>query len=297
MRNRSALLIAALLAVPIMASAQPADLMIAARAGDLESAKALLMAGAEPDPPGIATPLYFAAQGRHIELVQLLLDHGADPNIVSNWGTPLHIAARRGHADIVMALLRGGADPNLPGGEKNKTPLHEAAEGGSIEAAALLVDYGADVNVRDSWDHPPAHSAAQKERTEMLSFLQRNGAAPRAVAQLDPGDLAKADVETGRVAAEICRGCHAMAAGDASPGRYPAPNLANILERQKASLANFPYSAAMKKMHGVWTAEEINQFIADPTGVVPGTHMGHAGVADAPTRTAIIAFLAALSTD
>jgi len=296
MRLLLTLIVAGTLLAPVIAKAQPAELMVAARDGDLEVVNELLEAGAQPDPPGIASPLYFAAQGGHLEIVKALLEYGADPNSMSKWGAPLHIAARRGHVDIVQALLDHGADPNLKGGEDDDTPLHMAAVGGSLEAVESLVKHGADVNARNRWDHPPAHSAAYKKRTAVVSFLLSNGAMPRAVEPLTDDDLAKANPDIGRSSIEICRGCHALEVGEAPPGRYPAPNLANVLGREKAGLPDFPYSDALRKLSGTWTPEEINQFIADPTGVAPGTEMGHVGVQDADERIAIIAYLLQLQT-
>ncbi|MGI9391566.1 MAG: ankyrin repeat domain-containing protein, partial [Boseongicola sp.] len=81
-----------------------------ARFGDWEQVRELLASGAEPDPKGIATPLYFAAQGGHLEIAELLLEGGAAANAQSDLGTPLHIAARRGHMGVVAVLLQHGAD-------------------------------------------------------------------------------------------------------------------------------------------------------------------------------------------
>jgi len=291
MRLLPILIVAGTLFAAVGAKAQPAELMLAARNGDLETVRELLAAGAQPDPPGIASPLYFAAQGGHLEIVNALLEHGAGPDSMSKWGTPLHIAARRGHTDIVKVLLHHGADPNLKGGEDDDTPLHMAAVRGSLDAAQALVQQGVDVNARNRWDHPPAHLAAYNKREDVLSFLLSNGAMPRSVEPLTEDDLARANPDFARSSAEICRGCHAVEAGEASPGRYPAPNLAKVVGREKAALPDFPYSDALRKLRGTWTAEEINQFIADPTGVAPGTEMGHAGIQNEDERAAIIAYL------
>ena len=42
---------------------------------------------------------------------QLLIEHGADPNVVNNYGsTPLHLAARNGHKEVTKLLIERGTD-------------------------------------------------------------------------------------------------------------------------------------------------------------------------------------------
>ncbi|XP_069362250.1 ankyrin repeat and SAM domain-containing protein 1A-like isoform X6 [Maniola hyperantus] len=59
-----------------------------------------------------STPLHRAAKNGHVEVVQLLLAAGIDPNIRTNSGTPLHEAACFGKASVVRILLEAGADLN-----------------------------------------------------------------------------------------------------------------------------------------------------------------------------------------
>ena len=59
------------------------------------------------------SPLHRTAGWFDKDVVQLLLDRGADPNQADEGGeTPLHYAARWGHKDVVQLLLERGADPN-----------------------------------------------------------------------------------------------------------------------------------------------------------------------------------------
>eukprot|EP01052_Picozoa_sp_SAG31_P014749 SAG31_NODE_927_length_10930_cov_15.134983_3_plen_572_part_00 len=60
------------------------------------------------------TPLYVAARAGDLQMVRMLLQHRADPNIaLAPAGyTPLHIAAENGSRSICWALLAGGADAN-----------------------------------------------------------------------------------------------------------------------------------------------------------------------------------------
>lgn len=52
------------------------------------------------------TPLHCAARIGHTNMVKLLLENGASPNLATTAGhTPLHTAAREGHVDTALALL------------------------------------------------------------------------------------------------------------------------------------------------------------------------------------------------
>ncbi len=84
------------------------------------------------------TPLQSAVAARHSKIVELLLEHGADPNVRQAGGfTPLHAAAQNGDADIIRILLFGGAVLNSKNDE-GKTPFDLAAEAGHTKAKTLL---------------------------------------------------------------------------------------------------------------------------------------------------------------
>jgi ankyrin len=91
-------------------------LMFAARVGDLSSAKLLVAAGAnvnDADAWGV-TATVLAAHSGYGELVEFLLDKGADPNLAAAGFTALHEAIMRRDEKMVSALLAHGADPNTP---------------------------------------------------------------------------------------------------------------------------------------------------------------------------------------
>lgn len=59
------------------------------------------------------TPLNHAASNSDVEIVKLLIEHGADLNSMSNGMTALMIAAERAHGLVVEELLQAGANPNI----------------------------------------------------------------------------------------------------------------------------------------------------------------------------------------
>src|SRR6266487_132400 len=90
-------------------------LLFTARIGDVESAKLLLTAGADPNdsqPDGVSA-LVLAAYSGNGAVAALLLEHGADPNAFGSGFTALHAAVLRSDLTLVKALLARGANPNL----------------------------------------------------------------------------------------------------------------------------------------------------------------------------------------
>jgi ankyrin repeat protein len=92
------------------------------------------------------TPIRNAAAGGHIEIVKLLLEKGADPNLpeehIAPRGHALHSAVCNGHIDIVKLLLDHGAYPNVEI-ESSADTLSAAMRSENKEMIELLCSYGA----------------------------------------------------------------------------------------------------------------------------------------------------------
>jgi ankyrin repeat protein len=124
-----------------------------------------------------ATPLYFAAQEGHINIVRLLLSQNEiDVNAATDSGaTPLFISSQEGHVEVVELLLATN-DIDINNAENNNngwTALHIAAETGHIEVVRLLVSKaGIDIN-RASRDFgfTALYVAAEKGRVEIVRIL------------------------------------------------------------------------------------------------------------------------------
>ena len=100
--------------------------------------------------------------------------------------------------------------------------------------------------------------------------------------------LASADISKGETAAKKCAACHTFAKGE--PNRV-GPNLYGVVGRDRGSVPGFNYSAAMKGKPGKWSVEDLNAFLQNPKGFIPGTSMGFAGVPRGSERADLITFL------
>lgn len=109
---------------------------------DLDLIRRLLAAGFDPNRPGWLgqTALHHYAGRGETEAVKLLLDHGADPNVLDDEhrGTPLAWAAAAGRRAAAALLLAQGADPTLPRDLPPATPLERARASGHNHVAAML---------------------------------------------------------------------------------------------------------------------------------------------------------------
>src|SRR6267142_1019330 len=94
-------------------------------------------------------------------------------------------------------------------------------------------------------------------------------------------------------AAKTCADCHTFEKG--GPNRV-GPNLFGIVNDHRGEgRGGFNFSAAMKAKSGTWTYDDLNKFIANPKGFVPGTAMGFAGIPKDSERADVIAYLRTLA--
>jgi ankyrin repeat protein len=166
--------------------------------GHAEMASLLLSYGAAVGlPPGESRrrflyPIEAAAGSEQAALVELLLRHGADPDVRDDWGyTPLHGAARHGSSAVLRVLLKHKARtdtcqdrvPDLcfscgPGSVSRDTPLHSAAHFGHAEAVALLLAHGANPNAINARKRTPLDTAVDCKADLCAKLLLRYGGKP-----------------------------------------------------------------------------------------------------------------------
>jgi len=116
--------------------------------------------------------------------------------------------------------------------------------------------------------------------------------APKALEPIAPM-LASANPAAGEAAAKKCAACHTFTKG--GPNRV-GPNLWNVVGGHRAHSGSFSYSAGLAGMKDKsWDYEDLNQFLSNPKGVVPGTKMAFAGISSAKERADVIAYLRSLA--
>jgi len=168
-------------------------LLLAARDGRLEAARALVESGADVNEASAGdrtTPLVMAAINGHWAVAKFLAEHGANPNLANSDGlAPLYATI-----DAQWAPLGGAATPD---------PSQETVT--YLDLMKTLLDHGADPNARLShklWFRPTAHDqmwvgtpgstafwrAAQATDLAAMRLLIAHGADPRIASQ--EGDTA-----------------------------------------------------------------------------------------------------------
>jgi ankyrin repeat protein len=97
------------------------------------------------------TALFKAACYNFIDCVDLLLQHGADPNVSNKWGAlPIQYAALQGHHQVVSKLLDSGADITARGDESTPQIIAGAIGRGHYECVKVLIDAGMRLNLFSS---------------------------------------------------------------------------------------------------------------------------------------------------
>lgn len=115
--------------------------------------------------------LHKASWKGHVDIVKLLLNNGADPNILSrDNSTPLSEASYGGHTEIVKLLLEKEADVNIASND-GSTPLMGASHNGFIEIVKLLLDKDANVNATDDYGYTALYNASSNRHKTIVELL------------------------------------------------------------------------------------------------------------------------------
>lgn len=162
----------------------------------------------------LQSPLHKAVGNSHEDAVRLLLDNGADVNLLSNVGPPIFYAAANGNDSLIQLLIDKGANVSAtdnfggtalnaaidgvrfestvrflldkgvsPNGKSRKGPvLLRSADDANI--SLLLLSRGADPNITDGNGSAALHAAVQRNNMEMIEALLAAGARVDIVSKL-----------------------------------------------------------------------------------------------------------------
>ena len=154
-----------------------------------------LPSGSDEDGDGSFTPgtrpLAIAAWKNHPALANILLSRGADPNGADYFDhSAVHVAVTHKHGPFLNLLLAHGANPDLFSNRRHcdeeldwyfyGSALHVAANGNAVEATRTILAHGAKLN--ECWidDRTPLFYAAARGSSEVARLLLQAGALPNA---------------------------------------------------------------------------------------------------------------------
>jgi len=151
-------------------------LQLAAMCNELEVVQGLLQAGADPnakDSRWGVTALHVTVGYGHLEVVKALIAAEADiKQTDSDGNTPLQLAAMDNELEILQELLQAGADPNAKNSDNmDRTALHEAVRRGYLEVVKALIAARADITQTDNDGNTPLQLAAICNEPEILQAL------------------------------------------------------------------------------------------------------------------------------
>ncbi|XP_077989211.1 uncharacterized protein LOC144443555 isoform X1 [Glandiceps talaboti] len=158
------------------------------RRGGKEKLERSLLCSPISEAKGGRTPIHLAADHGRTEVVDYLMNAGADKMAYSRDGlTALHFAAKGGHQGVAILLIKANVEIDDRDNE-GKSPLHLAAEFGHAHTVETLIQSGADINAETSlvfiklvrYRNPqkemsPLHFAATNGHTAVVKVLILHG--------------------------------------------------------------------------------------------------------------------------
>lgn len=112
-----------------------------------------------------------------LKAVGLFLKAGYSPNTRDKSGVPvLSLAVRKQHPTVVTMLIDAGADVNVISDDRGNTPLMDAAAVGRLELVGELIDAGADTDVASKNGQTALILAVGQNAVPLVERLVRAGA-------------------------------------------------------------------------------------------------------------------------
>jgi len=150
----------------------------AAKRGDLQAVKTILA----QDPSKLNatdedhyTPLHWACMRAHWDVVEYLIEKGADLNVIGgDGGAPLNWAAHHDNVKIVKLMIAKGAKLNVQN-QWGMTELHTAIWRGCIHVVEFLLDHSSDPAIKTNEGWTAMHYAFRSGHDNIIDLLKRRG--------------------------------------------------------------------------------------------------------------------------
>ncbi|NNC73342.1 MAG: cytochrome c family protein [Sphingomonadaceae bacterium] len=97
--------------------------------------------------------------------------------------------------------------------------------------------------------------------------------------------------DAGEAVFRRCAACHSIEPGENRVG----PSLHGVVGREIGGVGDFRYSDANQQFDGDWTEDNLNAYLENPRGFMPGTTMAFAGIPNEQDRADLIAYLGTLN--
>ena len=159
----------------------------ACKQGNVEMVETLLKSGQDVHVPVVGpgwhraldlSAIHVAAEGGHVQVVEILLSYGADKEMLScvSRKRPLHLAVQAGHVAMVQYFLDNGTNVSAPDGVSAQA-IHLAAVWGFAGILSLLVERGAAIDSAMTDGAQPLHLASENPgRVNVIKFICSQGA-------------------------------------------------------------------------------------------------------------------------
>jgi len=147
--------------------------------GDIKKTHELLKNGINPNfNYNGRMPLVVACRRENIDMLKLLIDKGADPNMSDDIGiTALNISSSHGYIESVKYLLEVGANPNISD-DCGYSPLINSSLNNNDDIIEILINAGADINSINNRHETALMTAIMYNRLEIVKKLIKYGPKP-----------------------------------------------------------------------------------------------------------------------
>ncbi len=113
------------------------------------------------------TPLHLAARSGDVDACKSLIVMVAQVDVQNRYGrAPLHLAANKGHLDVCKTLIDADADVNIQD-FLSWTPLYYAVVGSHLEICKILIEHGARLDIEDDENETPWDLASSTVRDQI----------------------------------------------------------------------------------------------------------------------------------